>query len=111
MAVPAVNITIEQGTDFENVYTVTNPDGTPLDLRNYTAVAKLKKFPESTTSSSFGVGIIPSAGQVIVSMASTVSGQLKSGRYYYDIIITSGSSGKKTKIIEGMALITPSASI
>ena len=111
MAVPAVNITIEQGTDFENVYTVTNPDGTPLDLTGYTAAAKIRKFPSSTSSSSFSVGIVTSAGQVVVSMANTVSGALNSGRYYYDVIITSGVSSKKTKIIDGMALITPSVSI
>ena len=112
MAVPAVNITIEQGTDFENVYTVTNPDGTPLDLTGYTAAAKIIKFPgSSTTSSSFNVGIITSAGQVIVSMANTVSGALTPGRYYYDVIITASASNKKTKIIEGMALVTPSASL
>lgn len=112
MAVPAVNITIEQGTDFENVYTVTNPDGTPLDLTGYTASAKIIKFPNSsTTSSSFNVGIITSAGQVIVSMAHTVSGALKPGRYYYDVIITAGGSSKKTKIIDGMVLVTPSVSI
>jgi hypothetical protein len=52
MAVPAVNITIEQGTDFENVYTVTNPDGTPLDLTGYTANAKIRKYPSSSSYSS-----------------------------------------------------------
>jgi hypothetical protein len=110
MAVPAVNITIEQGTDFENVYTVTNPDGTPLDLTGYTSSAKIKKFPSSTTSSSFSVGIVTSAGQVVVSMAHTVTNALSPGRYYYDVIITSGSTGKISRIIEGMALITPSVS-
>lgn len=111
MAVPAVNITIEQGTDFENVYTVTNPNGTPLDLTGYTANAKIRKYPSSTTYSSFGVGIITAAGQVIVSMANTVSGALTPGRYYYDVIITASASNKKTKIIDGMALVTPSVSI
>lgn len=111
MAVPAVNITIEQGTDFQNVYTVTNPNGTPLDLNGYTAAAKIKKYPSSITSSSFGVGIITAAGQVVVSMANTVSEALSPGRYYYDVIITSSGSNKKTKIIDGMALVTPSVSI
>ena len=112
MAVPAVNITLEQGTDFENVYTVTNPNGTPLDLTGYTAAAKIIKFPgSSTTSSSFNVGIITAAGQVLVSMANTVSAVLNPGRYYYDVIITASVSNKKTKIIEGMALVTPSASL
>ena len=45
MAVPEVNITIEQGTDYEDVFTVRNPNGTPLDLTGYTASAAVKKFP------------------------------------------------------------------
>ena len=110
MAVPSVNITIEQGSDFENIFTVTNPDGSPLDLLGYTSSAKIKKFPSSTTSSSFSVGIITSAGQVIVSMANTITNQLSPGRYYYDVIITSVPTGKISRIIEGMALITPSVS-
>lgn len=111
MAVPAVNITIEKGTDFESTFTVSNPDGSPLNLNGYTSLSKIKKFPSSTQSTPFSVGIITSAGQVIISMASTISSTLSDGRHYYDIIIINSSNGKKRKIIEGMALITPSASV
>jgi hypothetical protein len=38
-------------------------------------------------------------------MANTVTSDLDSGRYYYDVIITS-QSGKKTKVVEGMALVS-----
>jgi len=107
MAVPAVNITIEQGTDFSNVFTVTNPDGSPLDLTGYTSSAKIKKFPSSTVSTPFTVGIVSAAGQVVVSMAHTVSNALTPGRYYYDVI-TIASGGNISRIIEGMALVTPS---
>jgi hypothetical protein len=110
MAVPAVNITIQKGTDFQNVYTISNPDGSPLDLTGYSGVAKIKKFPESTTSSSFTVGIVSTAGQVVLSMASTVTSQLGSGRHYYDILLTSPSS-KKDRTFEGMALVTSTVSV
>jgi hypothetical protein len=110
MAVSAVNIVIEQGTDYQEVFTVNNPDGTPLDLTGYTGAAKIRKFPESTTSTSFSVGIVSTAGQVVVSLANTVTDDLKGGRYYYDIIITS-SVGKKTKVVDGMVLVNPSESI
>ena len=109
MAVPAVNITIEKGADFENIYTVSNPDGSPLDLTGYTGIAKIKKFPESNSYSSFSVGFVTSAGQVVVSMAKTVTNQLVTGRNYYDVLLTS-SSGKSTRIFEGMALVTPTVS-
>lgn len=43
MAVPAVNISIEKGMYFENTFTISNPDETPLILIGYSAVAKIKK--------------------------------------------------------------------
>ena len=110
MAVAAVNIVIEQGTDYEEVFTVNNPDGTPLDLTGYTGAAKIRKFPESTTSTSFNVGIVSTTGKVVVSLANTVTDDLKGGRYYYDVIVTS-SAGKKTKVVDGMVLVNASETI
>lgn len=110
MAVAAVNIVIEQGTDYQEVFTVNNPDGSPLDLTGHTGVGKIRKFPESATSTPFTVGIVSTAGQVVVSLANTVTDDLKAGRYYYDVIITS-SAGKKTKVVDGMVLVNPSESI
>lgn len=108
MAVPAVNITIDQGADYEEVFTVTNPDGSPLDLLGYACEATLSKFPGSVTSTSFGVGIVTSAGQVVVSIANTITSELKPGRYYYNIFTISNNNSKRKKIIEGNALIQPS---
>lgn len=110
MAVAAVNIVIEQGTDYQEVFTVNNPNGTPLDLTGHTGIAKIRKYPESTSSTSFNVGIVSSAGQVVVSLANTTTSNLKSGRYYYDVIVIS-SSGKRTKVVDGMVLVNPTESV
>lgn len=110
MTVPAVNITIEQGTDYQDVFTVNNPDGSPLNLTGYTGIAKIRKFPESSTFTSFNVGIVSSAGQVVVSLADTTSKELKSGRYYYDIVVTS-SSNQKIKVVSGMAFVNATQSV
>jgi hypothetical protein len=110
MAVPAVNIVIEQGTDYEEVFTINNPNGSPLDLTGHTGVVKIRKFPESASYTSLNVGIVSTAGQVVVSLANTLTSNLKSGRYYYDIIVIS-SVGKKTKVVDGMVLVNPSESI
>lgn len=111
MAVAAVNIVVEQGTDYEEVFTINNPDGSPLNLTGYTGSSKIRKFPDSTTSTPFTVGIVSAAGQVVVSLANTVTSELKSGRYYYDVIITSTATGKKQKVIDGMVLVNASESI
>ncbi len=110
MAVPAVNITIEKGADHASTFTITNADGTAYDLNNQSAVAKLKKFPASTTSYSFSASLIVATGKVTISMGNTVTNALDPGRYYYDIVLTNNSTSKKTRVIEGMALVTPSVS-
>lgn len=104
-----VNLIIEKGTDFEESFDVTNPDGTVVPLSGFSAVSKLKRFPESSTSTSFSVGITSDTGKVAISMGNTITGALSPGRYYYDVIISSSDS-KKTKIVEGMAIVTSSPS-
>jgi len=104
-----VNLIIEKGTDFEESFDVTNPDGTVVPLTGFSAVSKIKKYPESSTSTSFSVGITSETGKIAISIANTVTAALSPGRYYYDVIIISPES-KKTKIVEGMALVTSSPS-
>ena len=110
MAVPAVNITIEQGADFASTFTITNSDGTAYNLLNNTAVAKLKKFPESETSYSFSTSITVSTGKITISMGNDVTSTIPSGRYYYDILLTNSVSGLKTRVIEGMAFVSAAIS-
>ena len=45
MAVPAVNIEIEQGADFTSTFTITNSDGSVFNMSSASAVAKAKKHP------------------------------------------------------------------
>lgn len=110
MAVPAVNIVVEQGIDYEEIFTVNNPDGTPLDLSGHTGIAKIRKFPGSASSTSFNVSIVPFAGQIVVSMANTVTSDLSPGRHYYDVI-TISPSGKKVKVVDGMVLVKATESL
>jgi hypothetical protein len=105
MAVPVVNISIEQNADFASTFTLTNADGTLYDLTNSTATSRLKKFPSSITSYSFATSIIVAKGKITISMGDRVTSTISPGRYYYDILVTS-SSGIKTRVIEGMALVT-----
>ena len=110
MSVPSVNITIEQGADFASTFTITNSDGSVYNLLNTSATAKLKKFPESETSYSFSTSITVSTGKITLTMANTVTSTIPSGRYYYDILLTNNVSGLKTRVIQGMALVSAAVS-
>lgn len=105
MAARSVNLTIEQGTDFTSTFTIKNPDGTVLPLTGYSAVAKLGKHPSATSTTSFSTSITASTGKVTLTMGNAVTANLDPGRYYYDCVIESGG-GNKTRVIEGMVLVT-----
>jgi hypothetical protein len=105
MAVPAVNIAIEQGADFESTFTITNANGSVYPLTGASASAKIKKFSSSTTSYSFSTTITVATGAITLAMTDTVTSTITPGRYFYDILVTS-SAGIKTRVIEGMALVT-----
>ena len=62
MTVPAVNIVIEKGTDFEATYNVSNNDSSVYSLANQAATAKIRKHPTATTSISFTTTITTATG-------------------------------------------------
>ena len=105
MAVPAVNITIEQKADFTATFTITNSDGSVYNLSNASAVAKMKKHPTAGTAYTFSTSITSLTGQITLTMADTVTENIPAGRYLYDILVTS-AGGEKSRVIEGMALVS-----
>jgi hypothetical protein len=111
MTVPAVNIVIEKGTDFEAIYNVTNSDESVYSLTNQTASAKIRKHPTATSVKSFQTSITVAKGEIKISMGSTVTADLTAGRNYYDVILTHATTGKKVKIFEGMAMVNDTVSV
>ncbi len=111
MTVPAVNIVIEKGTSFEATYNVTNADNSVYSLTNQSATAKIRKHPTATSAKSFTTTITVATGEVKISMGSTVTAELTAGRNYYDVILTHSTTGKVTKIFEGMAMVNDTISV
>tara|TARA_B100000925_G_scaffold256999_1_gene211136 strand:+ start:218 stop:550 length:333 start_codon:yes stop_codon:yes gene_type:complete len=110
MAAQSVNIQIDKGTDFSHNFEMKNPDQSVFNLTGYSAVAKIRKFPEAVKQHSFTVGITSATGIIGLSMTVGVTTQLTNGRNFYDIIITSGV-GTVTKAFEGSVIVNPSASV
>jgi len=104
-ATPAVNIVIPQGADFSETFTSTETDGSASNLSGYSGSAKIKKYPSSPTSVTFSVSITGATGEVSIAMTSGKTVGLDPGRYYYDVVLTSGS-GAVSRLVEGMALVT-----
>ena len=111
MAPVNINLTIEQGSDYEATFTITNDDGSALNLTGYNAEAELRKHYASTSSKSFVISFVDRlAGEIAVSMASTVTSTLSEGRYVYDIVLTS-SALTKSRVIQGNIIVNPGVTL
>ena len=106
MTVYVSNIVINAGSDFSQTFNLENITNSPLNLTGYTGSALMKKHPASlTTTASFAVSFPDRmAGQVKLSLGSSITSTLKPGRYCYDILLNDGSI--KTRIVEGSAIVT-----
>ena len=103
-----VELTIEQGANFNTVLDLKDAAGGILNLASYEVTAQLRKSYYSTTATSFTMTISDAAaGQITMAMDSTTSANVTPGRYVYDVLITSGA-GVKTRIIEGIVTVLPS---
>jgi hypothetical protein len=109
-AVSVVNLVIQKGTDFSETFSLSAEDGLNLNLTGFTATAKLKKHPSSTTSYNFTTAITIADSTIQISMTDDVTATLPSGRCYYDLVITS-SGNVVSKVIQGTALVEESVSV
>tara|TARA_X000000368_G_scaffold298800_1_gene237931 strand:+ start:367 stop:702 length:336 start_codon:yes stop_codon:yes gene_type:complete len=102
MAVYVANLQIESGTDFEHLFSLgDNDNNTTLNLAGFTATSQLRKWSGSTNYVAFASTVSSALdGEIQISMASTVTTDLKPGRYLYDIVLNDGFS--KVKVVEGM---------
>lgn len=96
-------LTIEKGTDFQATFTISRDDGSPLPLNGYTAVAKLRKHPSSSTSYSFTVAINVGDSSIKITMPKSITSTLPVGRCYFDIFTTYNSATSRP--IFGTAIV------
>lgn len=101
------NLYIDQGSTFSAIITLTNQDGTPMNLTGYSVASQFRKSYASSTGYTFTATIYNAAtGQVRLQLPANTSSAIPAGRYLYDIEITSGS-GEKLRALEGILILTP----
>ena len=111
MTVFVQNLTINAGETFSRDLDILSADGTGgVDLTGYSANSHLRKHPDSTGFTEITVGITSAAkGKINISIASTITTNIKPGRHVYDILLTK-PSGSKLIAVEGTALVRPGIS-
>ena len=105
------NLFIDQDADFTTTVTVNDSNGSALDLTGYTALAMIRKTYQSSTSTTFTSAFVSprTTGQITISLTDVQTAALEDGRYVYDLVITD-ASGIKTRVVEGIATVSPSVS-
>ncbi len=107
MAAYVSNIVIDVGSDFNQTFNLEGSNNAPLDLTGCTGFSKMKKSPGSLKETTSFAVMFPnrSLGQIKLSLGSTITNDLKPGRYTYDLLIKDASN-MKTRVVEGSAIVT-----
>jgi hypothetical protein len=104
------NIVIDQGAAFSAEINVTDDNDDIVDLSGYTANAQMKKWYTSSNSVTFSTAISAEEGLVTISLTTAQTGDIEFGRYVYDVIIHDANN-VSTKIVEGIATVTPTVTL
>ena len=99
------NLTVDQGANFlYNVYLI-DANGTAIDISGYTGNCQIRKTYTSTTYNTMNVAVTGASGLVSLTMNSTVTANLTSTRYVYDLELS--SNNVVSRILEGTITVSP----
>jgi hypothetical protein len=98
---------IEQYATFSTTVNVLDFQGDALNLDGYLASSQIRKSYYSSTANNFTATVTGIAnGEITLSMTAANTANLSSGRYLYDLVITSPAS-VKTRVVEGIVNVLP----
>ena len=103
------NLTCDQATTFNFQFQIKN-DSTPWNLTNYTVVMTVRPFVGASTTTLVAsttngyITLDGPNGRVTVTVPASVTQDIASGRYSYDLVLDSGSV--VTRILEGKFVVT-----
>jgi len=101
------NLFVDAGSTYSNIITVTASNGQALDLTGYTVASQIRKSYSSSTVYNFSASVYNAAtGKIRLQLTNTQSEAIPSGRWLYDVEITS-PAGTKTRVVEGIVTVTP----
>ena len=100
------NLIIDQGTSFSTSIDIQDEYGGAIDLTNYSGAAQMRKHYTSSNAVSFSVSLGGVEGTLTLSLSANATANIISGRYVYDVELTS-SSGQISRVLEGIVTVTP----
>ena len=108
MAAGKYDIVIDQGSDFA-IEVEIQQNSANVNLSTHSARAQLRPTPTSSTKTADFTCSITNAsqGKIKMSLGNSVTANISNGKYYYDLELVNSSDSSVTRLIEGVARVTP----
>ena len=108
----AQNIEIDQDSDYSKTFIAKDDTGTVIDLTTApsTLAAQIRKSYATTSATDFTATVTPSVttGEYTLALTDVQTAAMERGRHVYDVVQTVTSTEIKTRIMEGIAVVSPS---
>lgn len=105
-AVYVSNLVINTGSTFSQTFTLEATDtNSPMNLTGYTVASQMRKWAGASKATDFTaeIGSPATDGKITLGLGSTVTADLKPGRYVYDVVVD--ISGTKETVVEGTVIV------
>ncbi len=111
MAVAAVNLTIDKGTDFSIALKI-KTDSASVNLSGYGISCTMRRHHASAVGYGLSTTILSptSSGIVKLELHKSVTSQLNPGRYVWDLLLTNPTNGETIKSAEGTIIVKGTSS-
>ncbi len=108
MAAGTYDIVIDQGSDF-SIQVAISEDGSATAIQTHSARAQLRPSPTSSTKTAdFTCTIVDAAGgKINMQLSNSTTAAIASGKYYYDLELVNTNNGTVTRLLQGVARVTP----
>tara|TARA_Y100000591_G_C21438373_1_gene500305 strand:+ start:271 stop:609 length:339 start_codon:yes stop_codon:yes gene_type:complete len=108
MAAGTYDIVIDQGSDFA-IEVAISEYGSVTPIQTHSARAQLRPSPTSSTKTADFTCTITNASQGKLKMAlgNSTTASIASGKYYYDLELVNTSNNTVTRLLQGVARVTP----
>ena len=108
----AQNIEIDQDSDYSKTFIAKDDTGTVIDLTTApsTLAAQIRKSYATTTATDFVATVTATVttGEYTLALTDVQTAAMERGRHVYDVVQTVTSTEIKTRIMEGIAVVSPS---
>ena len=105
---PYAELTVDQGTTFETTLDLVDDGGAAINVAGYVFTGQIRKsYYSSNTTANLTITVTNNAnGNLMMTMNSATTANIKPGRYLYDVRMVD-TTNTVTRIVEGVLTVTP----